>query len=62
MGRAVRLRAIFPGAQTVPLVEQAVEITGVFIADIGNDLLDAPVTAAQQPGSGLHAVLLQQLL
>ena len=48
---------VFPRAETIPLVEQAVEIAGVLVADVGDDLLDVPVAAAQQAGGSLHPVL-----
>ena len=54
--------AVLAGALAVALVEQAVEVAGVLVADIGNDLLDVPVAAAQQTGGRLHSVLLEQLL
>ena len=53
---------VFPRAETIPLVEQAVEIAGVLVAHQRNDLLDVHVAAAQHAGSGLHTVLLQQFL
>ena len=31
-------------------------------SDVGDDLLDVPVAAAQQAGGGLHPVLLEQFL
>ncbi len=43
-------------------MEQAVEVAGVLVAHLGDDLLDVQVAAAQQAGGGLHPVLLQQLL
>lgn len=51
-----------PGALAIPLMEQAVEVAGVLVAHLGDDLLDVQVAAAQQAGGGLHPVLLQQLL
>ena len=43
-------------------MEQAVEVAGVLVAHLGDDLLDVQVAAAQQAGGGLQPVLLQQLL
>ena len=54
--------AVLPWAQAVALVEQAVEVAGVLVAHLCNDLLNVQIAAAQQPRGGLHAVLLQQLL
>ena len=38
---------VFPGAEAVALVEQAVEIAGVLVAHLRDDLLDVQVAAAQ---------------
>ena len=54
--------AVLPGALAIPLMEQAVEVAGVLVAHLGDDLLDVQVAAAQQAGGGLHPVLLQQFL
>ena len=43
-------------------MEQAVEVAGVLVPHLRNDLLDIQVAAAQQPRGSLHAVLLQQFL
>ena len=47
--------AVLPGALAIPLMEQAVEVAGVLVAHLGNDLLDVQIAAAQQPRRGLAA-------
>ena len=48
-GGAGAHQPVLPGAQTVALVEQAVEVAGVLVAHLRDDLLDIQIAAAQQP-------------
>ena len=62
MGAALAGIAVLAGALAVALVEQAVEVAGVLVAHLGDDLLDVQIAAAQQAGRRLHPVLLKQFL